>query len=273
MTESSTETRVQTGIWLYAVSREVDRRSLEELTGVAGEPLRAVEGAGLVAVAGTVPLDSFGEQALHRNLEDLDWLSQVARAHDAVVEAVARQGATVPLRLATVYLDDDRVRATLEAREEDFIRALDRVAGRTEWGVKAVLSPSANPARTPEPEPAARSSGKQAQPGAGAAYLRRRREQTTSRERGERIAVEQAERVHATLSELAAATRLHPPQSRQLSGDGDPMILNAAYLVDEAAARAFTGAVAALDDEHRAIRLQLTGPWPPYSFAALEAPA
>lgn len=255
----------ETGNWLYTVTRDLDRRSLDELTGVAGEPLRTVEGAGLVAVLGTVPLDSFGEQALHRNLEDLDWLSQVARAHDRVVDTVARQGAAVPLRLATVYLDDERVRATLQARERDFARALDRVTGRTEWGVKAL----AEPPRGREPEPAGRASGR-AKPGAGAAYLRRRREQTTVREQGERVAVEQAERVHATLAALAAATRLHPPQSRQLSGDTNPMILNAAYLVDEAATREFTSAVAALDDEHDAIRLRLTGPWPPYSFAALD---
>ncbi|MFD2420938.1 GvpL/GvpF family gas vesicle protein [Amycolatopsis pigmentata] len=265
MPETSTGTTTTTGCWLYAVTREVDRRSLESSAGVAGEPLRTVESAGLIAVLGTVPLDSFGEEALHRNLEDLDWLSRVARAHDAVVDKVARRSAAVPLRLATVYLDDERVRATLEARERDFARALDRVTGRTEWGVKALVEPS----HGGEPELAAKGSG-QAKPGAGAAYLRRRREQMTAREQGERVAVEQAERAHAVLARLAAANRLHPPQSRQLSGDTNPMILNAAYLVDEAAAREFTRAVAALDDELDAIRLQLTGPWPPYSFAALE---
>jgi hypothetical protein len=45
------------------------------------------------------------------------------------------------------------------------------------------------------------------------------------------------------------------------------MILNAAYLVDEAGAALLAQRVdAAADDE---LRLELTGPWAPYSFTSL----
>lgn len=254
----------ETGTWLYAVAGELDRSLLGALTGVAGEPLRTVEAAGLVAVAGSVPLDSFGEQALRRNFEDFDWLGRVARAHDEVVDTVARAGATVPLRLATLYLDDERVRVVLERRQHDFRRALERVTGRTEWGVKALLDPAR--AR----EPVARAADGPRGRGAGTAYLQRRRTQVAAAERGERFAAEQADRVHSALAAHAVDTRLHPPQSRELSGGKLPMILNAAYLVDNDATREFTRTVAEQNEEHDAIRLQLTGPWPPYSFTSLE---
>jgi Gas vesicle synthesis protein GvpL/GvpF len=252
------------GSWVYAVARELDTGLLEGRTGVAGEALRTVTRSGLTAVVGSVPLSSFGDEALRRNFEDLDWLAKVARAHDAVVDAVTRAGPTVPLRLATVYLEDERVRLVLEHRHADFDQALTRVTGRTEWGVKAL----ADPARLREPEPATRTSGA----GAGAAYLRRRRDQLAARERGEQAAAEAAERIHAALAGLAVDAVLHRPHSPQLAGGSRPMILNAAYLVDDDAAREFARAVAALDEEYEEISLQLTGPWPPYSFSSLEEP-
>ena len=73
--------------------------------------------------------------------------------------------------------------------------------------------------------------------------------------------------VHGHLAGHAAEARLHPPQSPQLSGDQRPMMLNAAYLVDATAGTGFASEVAAAADEHPDLELNLTGPWPPYSFA------
>jgi hypothetical protein len=50
------------------------------------------------------------------------------------------------------------------------------------------------------------------------------------------------------------------------------MVLNGAYLVDEANLEAFGAALAALEETYAAqgFEYELTGPWPPYHFAALE---
>jgi hypothetical protein len=44
------------------------------------------------------------------------------------------------------------------------------------------------------------------------------------------------------------------------------MMLNAAYLVDADNGTGFASEVAAAADEHPELDLNLTGPWPPYSF-------
>ncbi|MEV6874208.1 GvpL/GvpF family gas vesicle protein [Amycolatopsis sp. NPDC051128] len=249
------------GVWLYAVTRDPAPEVLGELTGVSAETPRLVEAAGLAAVVGDVPLSSFGEAALRRNFEDLDWLAPVARAHDSVIVALIDRGPAIPIRLATVYHGDDRVRHLLEHRAVEFTRALDQVTGRTEWGVKIFLAPA------PDPVPAA---GGPSPRGAGAAYLARRRATLNSREHQERRAVEQANRAHAALASLAVDTRTHPPQSRALAGEDARMILNGAYLVDNEHTLRFAEATAACDQDNDAILVRLTGPWPPYSFSVLE---
>lgn len=254
-----------TGVWLYAVTSGRADDSLGGLSGLDGQPVRTVTEAGLSAAVTTVRLAEFGEQALRRHLEDMAWLETAARAHHLVIETLASRQPVVPMRLATVYRDDRGVAATLARRQADFIAALDRVTGRAEWGVK--VFPAAEPGQDPT---AARpgSPGGRA-PGAGAAYLSRRRQELSAAERARQAAAASAEDIHGALSRLAAAAQARAPQGPQLSGQRQPMILNGAYLVDEARAEAFAAAASDLAARHPAVRIELTGPWPPYSFATL----
>ncbi|MES4908768.1 MULTISPECIES: GvpL/GvpF family gas vesicle protein [unclassified Streptomyces] len=250
--------------WLYAVTSAdlADAGVPAGLTGVAGEPVRLVVGGGLAAVVGSVPLSDFDERALREHLEDLRWLERAARAHHQVIDTAAGRRHVVPLRFATLYHDDDRVRAMLEERREDFATALRRVAGRTEWGVKAYVDPRAF---LPDPAEDAADGGHRP----GAAYLARRRTQRQEQETAHLRATERAEEVHATLAGLAVATAEHPPQDAALAAYEGWMVLNNSYLVPDDRTDEFTAAVTALGKRFPEVGLELSGPWPPYSFTAL----
>ncbi|MFI6130973.1 GvpL/GvpF family gas vesicle protein [Micromonospora sp. NPDC051141] len=245
-----------TAVWLHGVV--AGGTGPTDLPGIAGTPVRAVPGSGLAAVVSDVPLHEYGETALRRNLEDLAWLERAARAHHAVVDALARAGAVVPARLATVHRDDARVAGVLAERRDELAGTLARLADRTEWGVKGYVVPGALPGAE---EPAGGG-------GAGAAYLRRRRAQLNARELGQQAAADAAAAVHATLAGLAVAAHRHAPQDRRLSGAATAMVLNGAYLIDRDRWPDFAASARRLADEHPEVRLELTGPWPPYSFVA-----
>ncbi|WP_433535969.1 GvpL/GvpF family gas vesicle protein [Micromonospora sp. CA-249363] len=251
------ESAPATGVWLHGVVRHVEPAALAGLAGMGGVPVRAVAAAGLVAVVSPAPLDEYGEEPLRHNLEDLAWLERAARAHHAVVDALARQGPVVPARLATVHTDDERVAVSLADRRAELSATLARLNGRGEWGVKGYLVPGV------PVESVAQDGG-----GVGTAYLRRRRAQLTARDAQQQVASVAADAVHTALREAAVAGRRHAPQDRRLSGASAPMALNGAYLVDVAALPHFTELVDALGDRHPNLRLELTGPWPAYSFVA-----
>ncbi|MFF5173967.1 GvpL/GvpF family gas vesicle protein [Micromonospora sp. NPDC000089] len=247
-----------TGRWLHGVVREPDPAVLAAVSGMDGGPVRAVPAGDLTAVVSAVPLSEYGEEPLRRNLEDLAWLERAARAHHAVVDALARAGAVVPARLATVHHDDARVAAMLTGRRAELAEVLDRLTGRAEWGVKGYVVPGALP-RTEAPAGGG---------GVGTAYLARRRAQLTARDEGQRIAAEAAGAVHTALTRYAAAGHRHAPQDRRLSGAPTAMVLNGAYLVELGAVDGFAALVGELTERHPEIRLELTGPWPPYSFVS-----
>jgi hypothetical protein len=258
-------TTTERAVYLYAISRGITDSGLAGLTGLRRAPLRVVEHRGLAAVVSDVPLEEFDDEALRRNLEDLAWLEETARAHDEVVHATAVRGPTAPMRLATICLDDDSVRARLEEWHGQLERALARIDGRAEWSVKAFAPPAdADPSVAPTPPGAGG--------GTGTSYLMRRKAEIAQREMASDAAAELAERLHADLSEQAVAARRLPPQDPRLSGYEATMILNGAYLVEVDGQEAFVDVVGRLSDDHPGAQLTVQGPWPPYSFATLDDP-
>ena len=133
-------------VWMYGVAGHDLEAFADDVTGVGGAPPRTVTAAGLTSIVGDVGDRDYGGAALRRNLEDLDWLGQTARAHHAVLEAGAERGPVVPMRLATLFADDAGVTGTLQERADDFRGALSLISARSEWGVKAHAVKPADPA-------------------------------------------------------------------------------------------------------------------------------
>ncbi|MFE7170574.1 GvpL/GvpF family gas vesicle protein [Streptomyces sp. NPDC057616] len=245
--------------YVYAVCRPFDAALQAQLTGVAGDPPRMLNHHGLVAVVSHVPERDFAEAPLRQRLEDLDWLTETARAHQGVIDALTAVTTPLPLRLGTVFRDDSGVRVMMEAREDMFRRTLDRLEGRVEWGVKVYAENEA-----PEPsQPAERPAAK---PSSGRDYLRRRRMQARAHESVWEQAEEFASRLHAALSGYAEGSRLHAPQNSALSGASGQNVLNAAYLVPRHRSEEFVEAVDRTKDDVPGMRVELTGPWAAYSF-------
>ncbi|MFI6600251.1 GvpL/GvpF family gas vesicle protein [Nonomuraea sp. NPDC050536] len=248
-----------TGTYLYAVARDRGLPCPDDLKGVAGETVRTISHAGLVAYVSTVPLDQFGEEPLRRSMEDLDWLGETARAHHRVVEEVAGSAPAAPVRLVTVYSGEDQIRDLLDERHDDFAEVLSRVEGRQEWGVKAYAETTeAPPAEPPGEQPTS----------PGTAYLKRRQASLHTREESWRRAIGRAGHIHDTLASIAVASRRHRAQDPELSGRDEWMVLNGAYLVDDTRREEFARTVDGLRGED--LELELTGPWAPYSFTELE---
>ncbi|MEX3102400.1 MULTISPECIES: GvpL/GvpF family gas vesicle protein [unclassified Streptomyces] len=245
--------------YVYAVCPPFETPLPADLTGVVGEPPARLAHGHLVAVVSRVPEDVFAEEPLRRRLEDLDWLTATARAHERVVDALTTVTTPLPLRLATVFRDDSGVRTMLEEGEARFRHVLERIAGRVEWGVKVYVDREA-PQEVPSPA-------------SGRDYLRQRRRAALSDEESWHRAELFSEKLHSALSTHADAVRLRPPQNSALTpGDENSgqNVFNAAFLVRRELSERFVEIAEGVRDGDRGIRVELTGPWAAYSFASGE---
>jgi hypothetical protein len=273
--------------YLYAVCR-ADAPEPPAVPSVP--PLRLVRHGGLAAVVASVPAREFDERGLEARLNDLEQLEALARAHNAVVDAVHAVTTVLPMRLATVYLDDERAADVLRAGADDFVRLLDWLDGQEELGVKvyATPAPAAVPAQrgpgatagpggpvsaAPSGGPAGTGAPDAAPPAAaaespGRAYLRRRQAQRRSHRDAYRAAGDVAARLPQAVSGLVRARATHRPQQGELASRAGENIANEAYLVARTDLGDFRAAVASLAAGVPGVRVEVTGPWAPYSFTA-----
>ena len=245
--------------YVYAVARDVDPEAVGDLRGIGGRPVRVVTVDRLSAVVSDADRAEFEERALEERLEDLEWLAASARAHHHVVDTLGRDHLVAPLALATVYFDDDRVRTVLGEGRATFDAVLDRLAGRAEFGLKVYARKGGSSAAATREKASS-----------GADYLRRRRQALREGDSALDEAREAAAQVDTAVTELSAASRSHRLQDATLSGTSEPMVLNRAYLVAVERAGELAALAGSLTD-HPRIRVEVTGPWVPYSFAAAEA--
>ncbi|WP_069170138.1 GvpL/GvpF family gas vesicle protein [Streptomyces griseus] len=267
MREWGSDSSDAAALYVFAVCDAPDPALFADVPGFAvGGPLRGLRCGELTAVVQTVPAADFTDEAWQARMSDRGELERYARAHHHVVSAAAALWRTVPLPLATLYHGEDRARQALIAETERFRAALKRTADHAEWGVKVYAAPPP----TDEPSPALRASGSPAGrsrpvPGAGLAYLDRKRGIQARRERRHEESLRVADTVDAAFRNVAAEVRrlrLHGPE---LTGTSRLQILNATYLMAENRADELAPLVRELR-ERTGAEIELSGPWVPYSF-------
>jgi hypothetical protein len=237
--------------------------------GVPGvDPRRevvAVEQGAVAAIAGPVSLRDFAPEALRERLQDREWMAERVFAHEAVLARHLNAGPVVPMRFATVVTDEAAVHQFLDELEADLLHALEVLDGRSEWGVKLYADWAAvRKATTARTASEATEEG-----GEGAAYFSRKRSLRTARSRSQELGHRIARASYEELADVAvraALLALREPDEGE--PEGQSMLLNGAFLVDDEALDDFHDLAERLGRDHAAtgIRVEVTGPWPPYSF-------
>jgi hypothetical protein len=253
-------------LWAYCVV--VAGSPYPEGVGVdARHPVERVEADGLAALTSRVPLSDFAEEPLRRNLNDFQWLERIARRHEAVLEATLAHTTLVPLRMCTIFADERGVRTMLEAQRDELASVLEALRGREEWAVKVLVDRATLETAARDMDPAL-APGVPAGQGSGTAYFGRRRAEQQLRDAADRLTAELAEDVHTRLRARATGAVVNRPQNPRLSGHEGDMVLNAAYLVEQARTEELSALVAELQEHYGALgaRLELRGPLPPFNF-------
>jgi hypothetical protein len=213
-------------IWLYAVTD----RCTDPLPKVTGHDSRGLQQTCTGGLAGIWSECSQPQPA--RLTEDALW------RQETVLEALMDDRTVLPLRFGTVLGDVDELLAVLTRRQDSLRRALERVRGCVEMGVRARLEPVDIPS-----SPSGRS---------GTDYLRAR---AVERRREEAIAGTLHRRLAAVSSAADKAVRR-----------GAAPVFIGAYLVPEPGVDRFRDAVHEVVADHPNLSIACTGPWPPYSF-------
>jgi hypothetical protein len=222
-----------------------------------GDPPRLLDaGDGLSLVVGDVPLALYGERELEGRLQDLDWVSAAAIAHEALVEHFSREGTVIPVKLFTMFRNDARALAYVQDNRKQIDAVLERISGCSEWGIRVSFDEAGKEQRQAA-APAAMS---------GIAFLRHKRDLQQRREERAKNAPRAVQAIFNGMAKVAseAHRREADPNHPELSR----LLLDATYLVPTSRTARFRARARQLARQFapRGYRVTLTGPWPPYNF-------
>jgi Gas vesicle synthesis protein GvpL/GvpF len=248
--------------YVYCVVADTKRPSTAKrpkgLPRLSRVRLLEVDRGAMWAVVADAPADKYSARAINAGLTDLEWVSRAAVAHEAVVESFLGAVAVLPMKLFTLFTSDARALEHIADRRGQIDRALKRVAGHDEWGVRVVLD------RARAVSGAVRAGRTPAKSGAG--YLTRKKAQHQATAELAQRAREVVADLYDRLAAQAAVARRR--SASEMPAQRGPLLLDAAFLVPRTRARRFGATVAsqAKTLTREGYGVTLSGPWPPYSF-------
>lgn len=218
--------------------------------------------SGLWLVVSDVPLALYGSDSINAGLQDMEWVSARAMAHEAVVEFCSRAGDVIPMKLFTLFKDDARALANV-GEAGNLAAIFKRIGGAAEWSVRVTCAPAAGAGV--RPAQARRGAGSRGDAASGTAFLRRKKIDRDQARKALAEAREAVEQVHRRLSKLAKAS-----VRKEADAQGTSLMLDAAFLVARTKERSFHREVGRLAASagRAGCEMVLSGPWPAYHFVA-----
>lgn len=256
------------GLYLFCIAPSSDPvLGLRGGEGLApGTSLDVVTHDELMAVVCAVPLSEWTGPGSEDRLRDIGWLGPRALRHEAVIESVQAHGPVLPLRFGCLFSSEGEIRRWLALQGARVASFLSETASRAEeWSLKGWLdAEQATAARL-----AADERWKALPAAPGARYLReqklRQEIERTVRSWARGLGDQAVEELRA----LGVESRgLRLPSGPSPSGRNEEAVFSFALLVPRSTVAEFKDRVETL---HRAlseqgVSLDLTGPWPLYSF-------
>jgi hypothetical protein len=254
-------------LYVYAVTREPVTPDAEAVDGT--RRFGSATANGICAVFTPVDAEAFSQEAIDRRAKDLEWLGAIGYRHQSVMSELMKLTSIVPLRAFALFSGEPAVRAYLEEHHELLSKTLERLDGKQEWTLQIELEPSkwsdaladrVASLRDLQNEIASASPGK--------AFLLKKKlddEKKRASRTAETDLVGEIER--SVLEKLRCETVSELRERR----DGAFPQINVLINRDEEAVLQELTAELSARYEPEGVTLGVTGPWPPYTFATMNA--
>ena len=237
-------------LYLYGISRSAGS-STTKITNVGIDGIHAVVPLSHEDfVCWVSPIDGAAFSGeISRNRENLEWLALHSVRHQQVVAEIAARYTIVPARFGTVFSGKAALLKNIEGRKAALEKVFKGIADADEWGVKVF---SERPAVT-QARPEAHSGKEYLQQ--KAARLKRRPDEDDPDLR----------EFAAALEKIAADSA----PSGKISGVQPDLLWQATFLVARGQRKQWDKTLKDFVKKwDRTRRIEVNGPWPPYSFVS-----
>jgi hypothetical protein len=259
-------------VYVYGILRASEGAAepkLPSLVGLENNPVRIIIGDGLAALVSMVATPGDGA-SFEEELQDPEQAKRLILDHHRVLQRLLDTQTVLPMRFGALFTDDDKVTEALNEHRHGLLKALERVEGAREWGVKIFCDRSILSLHLGEASPAVLAAQSELAAAAqGRAFFLQRRIERLSEEEAERTIAQGTEESRLHLCETARADASMKLQPAAVHGRADEMVWNNAFLVAKPDEERFFAVLDELRKVNRpfGFHYEINGPWPPFSFA------
>jgi hypothetical protein len=241
----------ESALYLYGVSRS-SAKNPGKLRSPGVDGIHAVEGmpcGEFLCWVSSVDAVTFSRD-LESNMENLEWLAMHGVRHQQVVGEIAQRETVVPARFGTLFSSQAALLQDVQSRKSALKRVFARIADSDEWGVKIFAD------EQPLPPPSRQTVH------SGREYLQQKAARIKERpERDDRDVQEFAGALEKVASGSAPAGKV--------SGTQPGLLWQATFLVARSRRSQWDRVLQDfLKQWEGRRRIEVTGPWPPYSFVS-----
>ena len=258
----------ENGLYLYCFARADSMPVLEGVGLDNQNPLCQQRFQDISAILSEVSFEEFSGPSAEAKMNDLSWVAPRASRHEEVIVQVMRSSPVLPVRFGTIFSSLQSLKTPIQRHHDAIINFLDQVADKEEWVLKGMVDREKAKSGL-FAEIITEKAEELAALAPGLRYLREQRIRAeTEKDLNRRLkeaTLKLAKELQAEVSDFCE----HRLLSREITGRDCDMIFNWAFLVSRRALPEFQARIeqASADYANQGLLLELTGPWPPYSFA------
>jgi hypothetical protein len=232
----------------------------------------SIEHNGLFVMAKYVSDLEFSEENIKKNISDEQWLNKHAREHISMISKIMEKNTVIPFNFGTIYKSNERLIEFLDKNTIALFKVLKYLENKEEWSVKIfcdknkiVQNISTLSDNIADIEYQIKSSTP------GKAYILGKKRDEILENEISKIYNTYSKNLFSALKSYTDEYRLNLILSNDVTGRDEDMIVNATFLIQKQNLIDFIKKTdeLVLEYDNIGLYLDVTGPWPPYTFVNL----
>jgi hypothetical protein len=237
------------------------------------EELQSIVSSNFSIIVKYVSDCEFSEENFKRNLSDIQWLETHAREHIGVINRIMEHTTVIPFKFGTIFQTEANLKKFIADYNDSITENFQHIAGKEEWAVKMYCDRKKLSDKIDEFSEEADALEKQIMASSpGKAFLLKRKKAELIENEMDRLCKYFGQKNYDELKNLSDSVNLNNLLPKEFTGRVDTMILNATFLVKRNNLADFKTTVSRLtmENEKSGFFIDVTGPWPPFSFISIK---
>ena len=215
----------------------------------------------------------FSEENLKIHLSDFQWLEIHVREHLEIINKIMESCTVIPFKFGTIYYSIESLEKFINDNSDSLRENFEHLTGMEEWSVKIYCDRNLLSKKIDELSVEAAILAKQIlESSPGKAFLLNKKKLDLIENEMDRLCNQYGQEYFEEIKNLCVSTHLGNILPKEFSGREDTMILNASFLVRAEMVIDLRNHLIGMSEKvgNSGFAIEVTGPWPPFSFISIK---